>query len=309
MLDTLLSVLPVLVLFVVGYLLNRIRFFSLQSVAEMKKLVSNLALPALLFQAFSSIEIEARYLVLVVLVFLSCGLMVLVGRALARPVKVQSPYFSLMMGGFEMGMLGYALFLGLYGQEHLGKIALVDLGQVLFVFFVLMALLIRVRGDASDPKTLLRQFISSPVIIAIFAGLVASAVKPMVTVGPLLESLGEFVDMLGRLTVPLITITIGYGISFRSEGLARSLKTIVVRKVVSLVLVLILNTFIVDRLLGMAPMYRYAMMVMFLTPPPFVISIFMKQDDRENMDYVSNTLSLDTVVSVLMIIVMALLYR
>jgi len=50
-------------------------------------------------------------------------------------------------------------------------------------------------------------------------------------------------------------------------------------------------------------------MVMFLTPPPFVISIFMKQDDRENMDYVSNTLSLDTVVSVLMIIVMALLYR
>ena len=309
MLETLLSVLPVLVLFVVGYLLKTIRFFSPQSVAEMKKLVSNLALPALLFQAFSSIEIEARYMVLVVLVFLSCGLMVLVGKALAKPVRMASPYFSLMMGGFEMGMLGYALFLGLYGQEHLGKIALVDLGQVLFVFFVLMALLIRVRGDASDPRALLKQFVTSPVILAILAGLIVSTIKPMVTVGPLLESLGEFVDMLSRLTVPLITITIGYGISFRREGLAHSVKTIVIRKVVSLVLVLLLNSLVVDRLLGMAPMYRYAMMVMFLTPPPFVISIFMKQDDMENMDYVSNTLSLDTVISVLMIIVVALLYR
>jgi hypothetical protein len=55
-------------------------------------------------------------------------------------------------------------------------------------------------------------------------------------------------------------------------------------------------------------MYRYAMMVMFLTPPPFVISIFMKQDDKPNMDYVANTLSLDTVVSILLIITMAAVY-
>jgi hypothetical protein len=85
-------------------------------------------------------------------------------------------------------------------------------------------------------------------------------------------------------------------------------KTIVTRKVLSLVFVLLLNTILVDRVLGMPPMYRYAMMVMFLTPPPFVISIFMKQEDKPNMDYVADTLSLDTVVSVLLIILAALFY-
>ena len=234
--------------------------------------------------------------------------MVLLGKVLAKPAKVDSPYFSLMMGGFEMGMLGYALFLGLYGQQHLGKIALVDLGQVLFVFFVLMALLIKERGDSGSPAALLKQFISSPVIIAIFAGLIASFMKQYISVGPFLASLGEVIDMLSRLTVPLIAITIGYGISFTREGLGPTLRTIIVRKVMSLVFVLVLNTLIVDKLLGMPAMYRYAMMVMFLAPAPFVISIFMKQDDKKNMDYVANTLSLETVVSVLLIIAAALFY-
>lgn len=308
MFETLLSVLPVLLLFTLGFTLQKISFFSPRSIGEMKKLVSHLALPALMFQAFLSIEVEPRYLILVGLVFATCALMVFLGRLFAKPAHVASPYFSLMMGGFEMGMLGYALFLGLYGQQHLGKIALVDLGQVVFVFFVLMALLIKERGDISSPAALLKQFVTSPVIIAIFSGLVASVLKQYITAGPLLKSIGEFIDMLSRLTVPLIAITIGYGISFQREGLAMSLKTILVRKVLALAFVLVLNTLVVDRLLGMAPMYRYAMMVMFLTPPPFVISIFMKQDDKENMDYVANTLSLDTVVSVLLIIVAAVFY-
>jgi len=308
MLETLLPVLPVLLLFVIGFILQKISFFSPGSIADVKKLVSNLALPALLFQAFSAIEVEGKHLLLVILVFLTCAVMVALGKLIAKPLKVKSPYFSLMMGGFEMGMLGYALFLSLYGQQHLGKIALVDLGQVVFVFFVLMAMLIKERGDVSHPTALLKQFISSPVIIAIIIGLVVSFLKPHVSPTPLLATLGELINMLSLLTVPLIAITIGYGIHFQKEGLKDSLKTIIVRKVLSIGLLLVLNELIVDRLLGMDPMYRYAMMVMFLTPPPFVISIFMKQDDKRNMDYVANTLSLDTVISVLLIILFAAFY-
>lgn len=308
MLDSLLPIVPVLLLFVLGFVLQKLQFFSSRSIADMKKLVSNLALPALMFQAFSSIEVAARYLVLVVLVFAACGVMVAIGKAVARPVGVSSPYFPLMMGGFEMGMLGYALFLSIYGEQHLGKIALVDLGQVVFVFFVLMALLIRERDGVRSVKTLLRHFIASPVIIAIFCGLVASMVKPHIEAGPVLKSLGQFINILGGLTVPLIAITIGYGISIQRKGLAESLKTIAVRKLISIALVLVLNDLVVDRLLGMDQVYRYAMMLMFLTPPPFVISIYMRQDDKRNMDYVSNTLSLDTVVSVLLIVVMSAVY-
>src|SRR5690554_4506953 len=308
MLATLLPVLPVILLFALGALLRKISFFSPSAVVEMKKLVSNIALPALLFQAFFSIEIEAKYLLLVVVVFLICGLMVVIGRIFGKVLKVDSPYFSLMMGGFEMGMLGYALFLGLYGNDHLGKIALVDLGQVLFVFFVLMALLIKERGGATHPLALLKQFVTSPVIIAILAGLVASFLKGSFSPNPFFTLVEELLVMVSSLTVPLIAITIGYGIYFERGSLRDTLKTILVRKVASIIFLLLLNALVITRLLKIDPMYRAAATVMLLTPPPYVISIFMDQSDKKNLDYVDNTLSLDTVVSIVLILLFATFY-
>jgi hypothetical protein len=155
---------------------------------------------------------------------------------------------------------------------------------------------------------LLRQFITSPVILAILAGLLASLIGPLVTVGPVLGTLGRFVSMVASLTVPLIAITIGYGIHIKREGLLLSLKTIAVRKVLLIIIALAINHFLIDAVLHMDAMYRYALLVMFLTPPPFVISIYMAQDDRQDADYVANTLSLDTLISVLMVVVAAAVY-
>ena len=303
------SILPVLLLFILGFLLQKSTTLTPASVAGAKRIVSDLALPALLFQAFSSLQIESRYLLLVVTIFLVCFVMVMLGKALAKPLHMESPYFPLLLGGFEMGMLGYALFLAVYGSEHLGKMALIDLGQVLFVFFVLMALLIKERDGAHTPKVLLRQFITSPVILAIFSGIVVSMAGSRIAPHPVWTAIGESISLLANLTVPLIALSIGYGIHIRKEGLAWSLKTIVVRKVVLLAFALLINHFLIDQLLGMESIYRYALLVMFLTPPPFVITIYMRPNDKENADYVDNTLSLDTLVSILMVMMAASLYR
>ncbi len=303
------SILPVLLVFILGFLLQKGSTLTQASVAGAKRIVSDLALPALLFQAFSSLEIESKYLILVVTIFLVCFLMVLLGKVLAKPLGLESPYFPLLLGGFEMGMLGYALFLSAYGSEHLGKMALIDLGQVLFVFFVLMALLIRERDGATTTKALLVQFITSPVIGAILAGIVISLIGPLFSPHPIWTALNEGISLLASLTTPLIALSIGYGIHIKKEGLAWSLKTIFVRKLVLLGFALLINTFLIDRFLGMESIYRYALLVMFLTPPPYVVSIYMRPNDVKSANYVDNTLSLDTLVSIFLVMLAALLYH
>lgn len=302
------SILPVLLLFILGFLLQRGSTLTQASVAGAKRIVSDLALPALLFQAFSSLEIESKYLILVVTIFLVCLLMVLLGKALAKPLRMETPYFPLLLGGFEMGMLGYALFLSIYGSEHVGKMALIDLGQVLFVFFVLMAFLIRERDGAHTTKALLVQFITSPVILAIGGGIVVSIIGPWFSPHPIWTAIDEGISLLASLTTPLIALSIGYGIHIKKEGLSWSLKTIMVRKLVLLGLALLINHFLIDRLLGMETIYRYALLVMFLTPPPYVVTIYMRPNDKVNADYVDNTLSLDTLVSIVMVMFAAVLY-
>ncbi|MCK9286486.1 MAG: AEC family transporter [Sphaerochaetaceae bacterium] len=308
MIEHLLPVVPLLLLFLLGYLLQRTTFFTSESLSHVKRIVSDLALPALLFQAFSSIELERSYLILVILIFLVCVGLVILGSYLGKVLKINSPYFPYMMTGFEMGMFGYAVFVSFQGEAQLGKIALVDLGQVVFVFTVLMALLVKHRDGMAKSRDLLKRIATSPVIIAIIAGLVTSIISPHVQSSVLWDTLGECIDLLASVTVPLIAITIGYGIHIKKDLIGKSLKTIVVRRVVLTILALLINYLVVDTLLGMDKMYEIALMTMFLTPPPFVISIYMRTDEKEQSDYVDNTLSLDTLVSIVAVMIASALY-
>lgn len=309
--DIIYSVLPVLALFGLGYVLQKIRFFKPESVQDMKQLVASIALPSLLFIAFSTLTLEARFLVVVVLIFLVCILMLFIGNGIAKLLHISSPYFPLLLSGFEMGMLGYAIFIAVYGMGAIDKIAIIDLGQVIFVFFVLMALLMKMRDGAQNARQLVKLFLSSPVIIAIFAGLLVSIIKTQAdfTDHRLYQLIHNIATTLGNVTVPLICLVIGYEFTFDMRTLRRSAQTILIRTVVLLVLAVLINKLIFVRVLHLAPIYEYALLTMFVLPPPFVIAIFMKQEDADNRQYVVNTLSLSTMASLVVFILVMSVYR
>lgn len=298
-------------MFLIGYALQRFQFFRAESIPDIKKIVVSIGLPCLLFQAFSSLELESKFLIVIGLVFGVCCVMVWLGHLLAKPLKMSSPYFPLLLCGFETGMLGYAIFLAVYGMPELDKLALIDLGQVVFVFFVLMAMLIKLRDGTQHPAQLVRMFLTSPVIIAIFLGLLISLLKGRVNVpdARLVTYVKTLVSMLGNLTVPLICLTLGY--EFRLDpAMARiALKTIAIRSALLIGVVLLLNKIVFARLLGLGKMYEYAALTMFLLPPPFVIALFLKDDDHANRHYVVNTLSLSTLVSILLFLLAMTFYR
>ncbi|WP_455381388.1 AEC family transporter [Salinispira pacifica] len=295
----LLNLFPVIALFVLGYVLRRIKFFDAGAVGALKKLVVNLALPALLFRAFASLSLEPQLVVVVVAVFSICVLMVAAGRGIGALVGIKSPYFALLMGGFETGMVGYAIFMAVYGVENVPYLALVDLGQVTFVFFVLMSLLMGLRGERHSPTQLFRRLVASPVIIAIAAGLLFGLVKSHTGVGDtsVYRAVDSLLTIVGGLTMPLICVVIGYELEIDRGSIGLPLVTIAIRTVLLLALAFALNTFVIDRLLHLPAMYRKAVLTMFILPPPFVMPLFMKQEDRENMRYVTNTLSVGTITS------------
>jgi len=308
MLKTILSVLPLILLFATGFLLQKLSFFKQSTIIDLKKIVTNLALPALLFSAFVSLEFERKFLLVVVTMFVICLVMLFIGIGIRKLLKIESEYFPLLMAGFEMGMLGYALFLSIYGSENLSTFALVDLGQVLFVFFVLMGLLLQKKTGLRKKSELLKSFVSSPVIIAIIAGLAVSFLKQVIDPNIFFNSINEFLNITGSLTVPLIALVIGYELSIKKDGILLSLQTIIIRKVLLAVLAIVVNLLIIRNVLELPKIYEYAVFTMFMLPPPFVISIYMKQEDRANLSYVVNTLSLSTVVSVLAVILVSVLY-
>jgi len=130
-----------------------------------------LALPSVLFISFLEMKLEAKYIVVFVLLFLLNVALFGLGRVLQGRPAMQYTYFPFMMTGFEYGMLGVSLFGSAYGLDAIGYIAVIDLGHELFIWFVFLAFLLVLRDGVQEPRMLIRAFLTSPVIIGILAGI------------------------------------------------------------------------------------------------------------------------------------------
>jgi predicted permease len=311
------KVLPVFLLILTGVLLRRIGFLHPSTVADLKKLIVNVTLPAALFLAFSSVDVGLGDLAIVAIVFGACLAVLLLGRPLGRALRVQNPYFAYLISGFEAGMLGYAIFGAVYGAENLYKFGIVDLGQVLFVFIVLVPGLQRLQhtGAAQPLSRSLVKLLQTPVILAIVAGLLFNrlGLTALFSRQPLLDGLLEALRLAGAMTTPLVALAIGYELQMRPGALRDPLVTTAARLLIWLPLGYLFARFVVGGWLGRDTISQAAVMAMVLLPAPFVIPIFLRRKssapdntvsaadaggaDDEDANAVVNTLTLGTLVT------------
>lgn len=308
--DALANVLPIIFLLMLGTLLRRSNFIRPKTVEDIKKLIVNLTLPAVLFTAFAGVNLELRYLAISASVFVLCLLALLLGRLLKRILGIKSTYFPLLLSGFEAGMLGYAIYGAVYGQESIFRFGIVDLGQVLFVFFIMVPLLERFESGARPFRHTIQGFFETPVILAILAGILFSQLGLTEIVGS--NSLGDSIfgtlSLLGALTTPLVALSIGYDLRLQSGGQRNPILTAGIRLVIWIVIGIGLNMIVVNRLLGLERGFESAVLTMFVLPPPFVMPLFMGRAPVEERTYVLNTLTLSTLLALFAFALVSIVY-
>jgi len=304
------KVLPVLLLILLGAFFRRTGFLSQAAVAGMKKLVVNVTLPAALFLAFAGMTLEGRHLVLVAIVFLLCVLALLLARALWPRLGFRSAYTPALMTGFEAGMMGYAIYAAVYGAGNLFKFAVVDLGQVLFVFFVLVPWVTQLSTGTMSLRDTVLGFIKTPVIAGIFLGIL---VNQLGLVAPLrgwppTDAVFRTAEMLGAITTPLIASVIGYEVRLQRGALAMPARATALRLLLWAPIGLLLIVLVVNTLLDGDPLFRAAVMTMFVLPAPFVAPLFMGAAPEEERTFVVNSLSLMTLVTLVAFTIVAVAF-
>jgi malate permease and related proteins len=298
--DIINRILPILLLLLLGYSLRRINFLSEAVMDGLKKIVVNIALPAVLFLSFLQVEMEPSFFVVFVAVFLLCLFLYGVGRLLKPVVAPQHDYFPNLMTGFEYGMLGISLFGSAHGLQSLPFIAVIGLGHEIFIWFVFLPLLLAKRDGIQQFSDLLKSFIKSPVIIAIFAGLAGSifGLEDALYAGPVTGGIMATLAFLSNLTIPLILMVVGYGIKLDRAGMGESSRVVIIRLAILIPLAMLINTLLIKGLLGLGQPYASALFVLLILPPPFIIPLFMRKDVIEEKHYVNNTLALYSLVSI-----------
>lgn len=302
------KVLPVIILIIFGGFLRKAKFIEQKTISELKKIVVNITLPATLFLTFAKTTFESRYIMIFLSVFFVCVIMLLLGTVIKKLLKQPNKYYPAIFSGFETGMMGYSLFAVVYGSANIYKLALIDLGQVIFVFFVLVSYLQKLNGKSANAKELTLSFIKSPVILSVILGIAVSFIGDFSSISsPVVNSIFETLRLLSEMTMPIICIAIGYELKINLKEIGGPLLATVIRMVLLLGMAYAINEIVIDRLLNLDNTFKIALYTMFLLPPPFVIPIYMDEKEEKNKQFILNTLSISIIFSLLAFIALIIL--
>ena len=292
------TALPVLAALALGVLCRKLNFLTRDGVDTLKKVVVNLTLPAVVFAAFATAEYSLQTIAIPVLVFLLCCAGLGLGKVLARLLRLPGRVTPYLAGGFEAGMLGYALFALLFPQESSARFAILDLGQTLFVFTLYKALL----SGGKETKSLWKDIVNTPILWGTFAGLLvgATGLFGWMTRNGSAAVVTSLTDFLSAPTGMMILLAVGYDLDFGQIRWRETARFVVLRLAAMAILFAVL--LLVNRTLLHGIIFEGAALLLFILPPPYVLPIFA--DEPSQRAQISSALSALTVVTLLLFAVM-----
>ena len=297
-------VLPVLIMIVLGSISKKKNWFDKNGLNGIKAVISKITIPVVLFLAFYSVEYSFKSIVLLVVMFTVCCLALGAGFLTKNLVGNGSQLMPFLLSGYEAGMLGYALFTLLVGAEKRFYFATVDLGQVLFVYTVFLAVLTAKTGGKPTVKSITKNMFTNPAFLGALSGMIfgITGLGKLILASPIENIFTNTLNFIAAPTAAMILIIVGYEISLSKKMLKPVIKTIALRLGVMAILLLLAIT-VIFAIIPFDKTLLIALIMMFALPAPFIIPLYANVESEG--EYISTTLSANTLVTIALFIVLA----
>ena len=285
---------PLMTVICLGILCRKKKILAPAGVEGMKKLVSAVLLPALVFSSFSTMDLSLKTLLIVLCSLLLQFFSFAVGAKTTKCLGKYGKYHRFLCSSSEPGMLGYALYALLYGADRIAPMILLDAGLASFFFpFFLPRLL-----QANDGKggSALKAAAKSPVLFSLLIALLLNITGLYDKILPTAAG-GILTDTLSMLSTPvtcLMLFSVGYGMQVEREILRPVLRTSLIRLCAFLplgtLMCLLLPRF------GFGREYQAAVLLFCCLPASYLVSAYVQGEEQQR--YANTQLSLHAAFSV-----------
>lgn len=295
------KLLPIFALIGIGHFTRKWDFFQESFINQMKSLVLKIALPAVLFDSFSRMDLEIDYLFLFVFIFLYCTILYGLGFLLNYFFSEKYPYQSTKgyMTGFEFGMIGVGLFSAIWGMENLSVIMLIAFGHELFIWFFYVINIAKNKSERVSFQTIITKFIKTPTILAILFGIILNVTGIRIYLDTVLlgQSLQTLLDFLKPLTSPLILIIIGYTMILKKGNFKKLSFYMLTRMILVLGVGTVVLFFINVVVKDLGPLFNIAFYAFICLPAPYILPLYIK--DKNEVEFMTQLLVYSTIMSFL----------
>ncbi|MFH0779309.1 MAG: AEC family transporter [Parcubacteria group bacterium] len=206
MLNTFINLIPVILIFIFGFVLRKINFFKKEDGDFFLKIVFYLAAPALILLSVTKIQLQANLIVLPVVPFLVFIIMYFVAKYVGK-------YFNLprqTLGAFLVGVLivnlGFMIpfVLAAFHEGGIARLTLMDFGNGILTFTLIYLIACKYGDKAGSSKVLAKKIFFSVPIWALLVGII------MNLCGIKFSGAAEnFLQMFANLTSPFIMLALG----------------------------------------------------------------------------------------------------
>lgn len=200
------EILPILLIFSLGYLLKIFRILNQNDANSLLKLVFYISFPALIIVSVASIDFKPEF---AVLPLIASGIIILsyiISRVLMKKTKATEEQKGVFVISTMIMNTGFVLpfIISAYGNEGLARITIFDIanGIITYTYTYFIALKIG-KGNSKKGYVTKKLLLSFP-IWAFAIGFIFN----LFDVG-IIGKVSEIFNMLGSLTIPLIMIALG----------------------------------------------------------------------------------------------------
>lgn len=310
MADIISKIIPILLLISLGKYIRHKEILHQSSIDEIKRVVIDIALSAVLFITFISMELKAEYFLIFLLIFIMMSFFYLVGVGLNKIRSISHPVLPFSVSGFSFGLMGIPLFSTVFGIENVGKLSILGVGNEFFIWLMLYPLMqVKFRKQKFSLKTAI-EIIKSPIMLSIFLGIFFNIAGLGIWIqnNPIANGFYTTLEYLSNIATPLILIIIGFGLKFNKKYMRESMRFIVIRTIIILTIGYVFKYVLINPIMGSDKIFDYAYFTFLILPPPLSLSIFLgKSSTKEHEELASNTVVLGTVASIALFILFVLI--
>lgn len=297
--ETVRVMLPIVVMLVMGYIVQRTGFISEAGMNGIKTYLTKIALPVTIFHAMAIADLNGQTASIIITMFIMLAVAMIIGFLL-RPF-IEEPYkkyLPFLITVFEGGMLTYPLYENLCGADKLVNVVVVDIAGCIFGFGIFYGILSLVeKGTKFSVGTMAKVAFASPTFDGVVLGLLfnATGLMKMLLGSPACDSYLAVKNLIVAPLTALILLYVGYSMKIDRKLLKVCMKTIVLRVIVMTVLCVAVCFVLKD---VMKDKYMLtAFLTMFVTTPTFSMPGFV--DDKNAAEYFAMTTSMYVVITII----------
>ncbi|MFW5703792.1 MAG: AEC family transporter [Patescibacteria group bacterium] len=202
------SIVPILLAFIWGYLLKRFRFFTSDDGSVLLRLVFYAGAPALAYVSIVEAELNATFAIFAVVPFVVALSTLLVFYILRRLILQTTPlptFASMIIGAMIMNTGFLIPFIEeIYGAEGLSRFVILDAANAVVTFSLVYAIAVRSGSGTIRPGYIAQKLLTAPPLWAVLLALIVRFTG-LETPEVILETAG----ILAKLVSPVILLALG----------------------------------------------------------------------------------------------------